>query len=98
MIFWASWRSGSVLGLRSEIMVAVRRLYASISLGWSIRLCPVSPCLNAFMAERCLPSGVFGPVDFKALARLISSRISLRMFLTGFTVAAEIGDGDGHRT
>ena len=37
------------------------------------------PCLNAFMAERCLPSGVFGPVDLSALARLISSRISLRI-------------------
>jgi hypothetical protein len=33
----------------------------------------VKPCLRAFCAERALPSGVRGPVDPAALARLAAS-------------------------
>jgi hypothetical protein len=50
------------------------------------------------MAERCLPSVVFGPVDFSALARLIYSRISWRICFSDLTVAAEIADGDTTRS
>ena len=33
---------------------------------------PVRPCFRALARERSLPSGVLGPVDFRALARLAS--------------------------
>src|ERR1039458_7493966 len=33
----------------------------------------VNPCLRAFWAERVLPSGVRGPVDLAALARLAAN-------------------------
>ena len=35
----------------------------------------VKPCLMAFCAERVLPSGVLGPVDWTALARLAARRL-----------------------
>src|SRR5690349_3651671 len=34
------------------------------------------PCLRAFWAERALPSGVRGPVDLAALARLAAARFA----------------------
>ena len=34
-------------------------------------MCAVSPCLSAFMDERCFPSGVFGPVLFRAFSALL---------------------------
>ena len=36
----------------------------------------VKPCLRALREARALPSGVLGPVDFWALARLAASRAS----------------------
>ena len=39
--------------------------------------CEYNPCLKAFLDEAALPSTVLGPVDFLALARLISARVRL---------------------
>src|ERR1022692_4108677 len=38
----------------------------------------VNPCLREFWAERALPSGERGPVDWAALARLAASCLSER--------------------
>ena len=51
----------------------------------------VKPCLTAFWAERALPSGVRGPVERRALARLAASCLGetglrgIRAFASGVT-------------
>ena len=45
----------------------------------------VNPCLRAFWAERALPSGERGQVDWAALARLAASCLSEMGFL-GFVM------------
>src|ERR1700682_1484997 len=47
----------------------------------------VKPCLREFWAERALPSGVRGPVEWDALARLAASCFSEVGFL-GFDIVA----------
>jgi len=41
-----------------------------------VNLAAVKPCLRAFWAERDLPDGVTGPVDFWALRRFAASCFS----------------------
>ena len=49
------------------------------------------PCLTALNLERCLPSGVLGPVLFWALRRLISARSTVVLVVA----IMEVGPGSG---
>src|SRR5579863_2322493 len=48
--------------------------FTRFSRTWSAR----RPCFKRFRATRALPSGVRGPVHFKALARLAASKAGVR--------------------
>jgi hypothetical protein len=55
-------------------------------------------CLTAFCATLALPSGVFGPVDFLALARLaaICFGVAIRGYgdaWAGFLTGSKMGSG-----
>src|ERR1022692_2271654 len=53
----------------------------------TVKVEAVNPCLRAFCAERDLPSGERGPVDWAALARLAASRLRE----IGFLVVVLVG-------
>src|ERR1035438_8172719 len=54
----------------------------------------VNPCLRAFCAERALPSGERGPVDWAALARLAASCLSvMRLGIGSFRLELWHGGG-----
>src|SRR5450631_4450550 len=55
----------------------------------------VNPCLREFWAERDLPSGVRGPVDWAALARLAASWLAEMGFLGRDMGSLQFGVWDG---
>src|SRR5580658_5981292 len=54
----------------------------------------VSPWRRALRAERCLPSGVMGPVEYCELRRLISARSSCVVDIGIILGLRVMGDGE----